>query len=110
MKILKESFKETLMSVSPVVIIVILLSLFVVDITSSMMWSFILGALLIIVGLGIFLYGIETGMEPAGKKFGNTVAETASRWLIAFISFILGFSVTVEIGRASWRERVLDRV
>lgn len=95
MKILKESFKETLMSVSPVVIIVILLSLFVVDITSSMMWSFILGALLIIVGLGIFLYGIETGMEPAGKKFGNTVAETASRWLISFISFILGFSVTV---------------
>ncbi len=95
MKILKESFKETLMSVSPVVIIVILLSLFMVDVTSSMMWSFILGALLIIVGLGIFLYGIETGMEPAGEKFGNTVAETASRGLITFISFILGFSVTI---------------
>lgn len=60
-----------------------------------MLGSFILGALLIIIGLGIFLYGIEIGMEPVGQKFGNIVAESGSRWMIAFLSFIIGFSVTV---------------
>lgn len=95
MKILKAAFKETLIAVMPVVIIVLLLTFFVVDVSQTMLWSFILGALLIIIGLGIFLYGIETGMEPVGEKFGTMVADSDSRVLIAFISFIIGFSVTV---------------
>jgi hypothetical protein len=95
MNILKASFKETILSVTPVIVIVLFLSLFIVEVSGVMFWSFILGVLLIISGLTIFLYGIETGMEPVGQNFGNLVAESNSQWMIAIISFIIGFSVTV---------------
>lgn len=95
MKLLKDKFKETLLSVSPILIIVLLLSLFIVDVGSVMLWSFILGTILVILGLTLFLYGIETGMEPAGNMFGGLIANSRSGIFIAFISFILGFSVTI---------------
>lgn len=95
MKILINSFKETILSVTPVVVIVLILSILFVDVSSSMLWSFLLGSLSIIIGLGIFLYGIETGMKPVGQKFGNMVVESKSRWLIGLISFIIGFTVTI---------------
>lgn len=95
MQILKDTFKETVLSVTPVIVIVLFLSLFIVDVASTMFWSFILGVLFIITGLTVFLYGIETGMEPVGQNFGTMVAESKSQWVIALISFIIGFTVTV---------------
>lgn len=95
MDILKNTFKETLIAVMPVVIIVLLLVFFIVDVTSTLFWSFLIGSLLIILGLSLFLYGIETGLEPVGQKIGNMVAETKSQFWIGLISFIIGFSVTV---------------
>lgn len=95
MQLLLDKFKETLFSVLPVVAIVLLLSLFIVEVSYSMMGSFLLGTFLLIIGLTIFLYGIETGMEPVGTMFGKMIAESISNWIIAFISFILGFAVTI---------------
>lgn len=95
MHIFKESFKETLLSITPIVVIVLLLSLFLVDVTSQMMWSFVIGAFLVLIGLTIFLYGIEMGMGPIGKKFGEYVANGPSRVIIGLLSFIIGFTITV---------------
>lgn len=92
---LKEFFKETLVSILPVVVIVLILSLLVVDVSHSMLFSFIIGALLVLIGLTIFLYGIETGMAPAGKIFGEYVSDSNSKWLVGLLSFIIGFSITV---------------
>lgn len=91
----REFFKETLFSILPVVVIVLLLSLFVVDVGRSMLFSFIIGALLVLIGLTIFLYGIETGMAPVGKIFGEYVADSSSKWMVGLLSFIIGFSITV---------------
>lgn len=95
MHIFKKSFKETLLSISPVVLIVLLFALFIVDVSTQMMLGFIIGALLILIGLTIFLYGVETGMGPIGEKFGEYLAEGPSKVIIAFLSFIIGFAITV---------------
>ena len=92
---LKEFFKETLYSILPVVVIVLILSLLVVDVSHSMLFSFIIGAVLVLIGLTIFLYGIEKGMAPVGKIFGDYVADSSSRWIVGLLSFIIGFSITV---------------
>ncbi len=95
MTIFKNAFKETLGAVLPVIFIVFLLTIFVVEVSQTILWSFILGALFIILGLSIFLYGIEIGMDPVGEKFGRLVADSSSQLIIAILSFITGFSVTV---------------
>lgn len=91
----KEFFKETLLSISPVVIIVLLLSFFVIDVSRLMIISFIVGSILVLIGLTIFLIGIDTGMAPLGKILGEYVSDNPSKWMIGLLSFIIGFSITV---------------
>ncbi|MDK6232712.1 DUF1538 domain-containing protein [Aerococcus sp. UMB10185] len=95
MDVLIDKFKEVAFSVIPLVVIVLLISMFAVNVPSTMMMSFVIGAVLILVGLTIFLFGIEIGMTPIGNHLGAHVAGSPSRIAIAVLSFIIGFAVTI---------------
>ena len=95
MQIMKKTFNETIITVAPVIAIALLLNKFLVDISQTLYLRFILGVIMIIRGLTIFLYGIETGVEPVSEQFGHLVAESKSQWIIPVISFFIGFAVTV---------------
>ncbi|WP_198439573.1 DUF1538 domain-containing protein [Aerococcus urinae] len=95
MDVLIDSFKETAYSVLPVVAIVLVLSFFVVDVPANMLLAFIIGAILLMLGLTIFLTGIDVGMTPIGNHLGHYVAGNSSVKVIAVISFIIGFAVTI---------------
>lgn len=95
MELLTDKLKEVLASVLPIVVIVLILSFFFVDVSPDMMLRFIIGAILLILGLTIFLFGVDVGMAPIGEHMGVLVAESTTRRMVALFSFILGFSVTV---------------
>ncbi|MBG9979682.1 DUF1538 domain-containing protein [Facklamia sp. DSM 111018] len=95
MELLTDKLKEVLASVLPIVVIVLILSFFFVDVSQDMMLRFVIGAILLILGLTIFLFGVDVGMAPIGEHMGVLVAESTTRKVVALLSFILGFSVTV---------------
>lgn len=95
MKLLTNKFIEVVSSVLPIVFIVAILAIFFVDVSGQMLGRFVIGAILLIIGLTIFLFGIDIGMEPIGKYMGETVALSQSKWFVLGITFIIGFSVTV---------------
>lgn len=95
MQLLYDKLKETMTSVLPIVVIVFLLSLFMVDIPGDMMIRFIIGAVCLILGLTIFLLGIDVGMTPIGEKMGESIVKSSSIKFILFLTFLIGFSVTV---------------
>lgn len=95
LNLLMDKIKEVLASILPVVGIVILLSLTVVDIDGEMMGRFFIGAILLLIGLAIFLTGVDVGMTPIGEHLGESVARSKTHIGVLALSFLIGFSVTI---------------
>ncbi|MCF6463205.1 DUF1538 domain-containing protein [Clostridium sp. Cult1] len=95
MNILFNKFKEVSFSVLPITLLVIVLSFTLVPLEMEMFIRFIIGAILVIIGLGIFLFGAEIGISPIGNLMGETIAKTNKSYIVGILGFVLGFFITV---------------
>ena len=93
---LKEKLKESLTSVFPVFIIVLLLCFFVPGVSVSVLTSFIFGTVLVIVGTGIFNLGADISMTPMGGYVGAQMTKSRKIWLIILLSFLVGVMITMS--------------
>lgn len=94
--ILVEKIKESLSSVLPVTAIVFLLLITVAPVNASILISFILGTLLLIVGMGFFTLGAELSMMPMGQYVGSKMTKTKKLWLILLVSLFVGVMITIS--------------
>lgn len=95
MHILLKKFKEVSFSVIPITLLVVILSFVFVPLEQDVFFRFIIGAVFVIIGLGIFLFGAELGVGPIGNYMGKDVAESNSTIYVAILGFILGFLITI---------------
>ncbi len=95
MDILREKFRDVSVSVIPIVIIVLLLTFFIVPVESVLLYRFIIGAIIIIIGLAIFLFGADLGIRAIGELMGGYVAKSNKISIVAVMGFLLGFLITV---------------
>lgn len=95
-KKLREKTSESLQAVLPIIVIVVLLSLTVAPMEPGTMLAFLLGGLLVIVGMMLFSVGAEVAMEPMGSVVGARVTRTRKLWLILLLSFFLGVMITIS--------------
>lgn len=93
---LKEKIIESLTSIIPVSIIVFLLSFLLVPIRIDMLMVFIVGSLLLILGMGMFMIGADMAMMPIGEFIGAALTKSRKLWSILFISFLIGTVVTIS--------------
>lgn len=93
MNVLLQKFKEVIIAVLPITIIVLILNFTAAPIGTELIWKFVIGALFIIFGLTIFLFGTEIGVQPIGQLMGSTLAKKRNVWLIVIFGFILGFLI-----------------
>ena len=93
---LKEKLTESLQAVLPIVCIVLVLCFSVAPISPSILLCFLMGAVMIVLGLMFFTLGAETSMTPMGEKVGAAMTRTKNLWIIVPVSFILGFIITIS--------------
>ena len=86
--------KETAVSVLPVMAIVLFLGLTFVPLDKGLLLRFIVGGLLLIIGLTIFLLGVDLGIQPMGERCGAELTKKRSLTLLLLTAFIIGFIVT----------------
>lgn len=91
---LTEKLKEVLMSVLPITFIVLILHFTVSPLETDRLYAFLIGSFLVIIGLTIFLFGINQGLEPIGHDVGNTITHSNSYAVVITVSLILGFFVS----------------
>ena len=94
--ILSEKIKESLASVLPVSGIVFLLFATLTPVSPAMLVAFLLGAVLLILGMGLFTLGAETAMTPMGEYVGSRLTKSRNVLLIVLISFFVGVMITVS--------------
>ena len=90
-----EKLLESLRSTLPIIVIVTMLCLTIAPLQTDLLLSFLLGSVLLIVGMGLFSLGAEISMTPIGSKIGTSLTRSRNLPLILSVSFLLGFAVTV---------------
>lgn len=58
--------------------------------------AFLIGAVLLIIGMMFFTLGVELSMTPMGERVGTSMTQSKKLWVMILLSFILGFIITVS--------------
>ena len=94
-KKLKEKISEALSSVLPITVIVLLLSFTLAPMPIGTLVLFLLGAGLLIVGMGFFSLGADIAMMPMGDQMGRRLGVSQNLIFIALVCFLIGMTVTI---------------
>jgi len=92
----KEKFSETLKAVFPILVIVLLLCFSITPIPPSILVTFLIGAVMLIMGMLLFNVGVETSMTPIGERVGSIMTRSKNVFLMVLISFIMGMVITIS--------------
>lgn len=92
---LKAKIQESLASVLPITAIVLAISVFLVPMDVGTFLLFLVGAVMLIVGMGMFQLGAEISMTPIGEGIGVSLSRSKKIGLMALISLIMGVLITI---------------
>ncbi len=87
-------FKEVLISVIPITAIVLILHFTVTPLETDQLLAFLIGSVLVVLGLTVFLFGIDQGLEPVGQGIGNTITRSNSYAVLITVCLVLGFFIS----------------
>ncbi len=88
--------KESLVSVLPVTLIVLLLNLTpLVNFNRQETIVFLASAAVLILGMGLFNLGADIAMTPMGEQVGSGLSKSGSVSVLLLVCFIMGVFITV---------------
>ena len=94
-KILKEKLNEALASVLPITAIVLLLSVTITPMPLETVALFLVGAVLLIVGMAFFQLGTDVSMTPMGEGIGAELPKTKNLFAVIGITLLIGILITI---------------
>ncbi len=96
MRELRSKILEALISALPVTAIVYILALTpLVDLTAVELIAFTVGAVLLILGIGLFNLGADIAMTPMGVHMGSGLSKQKKLSVLLIVCFIMGMLITV---------------
>lgn len=95
MNAIVSKLKESLFSVLPITAIVILLHFTLTPISVPELIRFIIGSVLIVVGLTVFLLGVDICITPIGKTVGGAIVKFNKVWIVVVAGLALGFFISI---------------
>ena len=93
--VFKKPLHESLTSVLPVMLIVLVLCFTIAPVPNNAMVAFLLGGLMLIAGMGLFTLGSEMSMIPLGQAVGSEITRRKKVWIITVVGFLIGMIITV---------------
>ncbi len=93
---LREKTMESLSAVLPITGIVLLISIFLVPMELGSLVMFVVGAIMLILGMGFFQLGAEMSMTPIGEGIGVQISRTRKVLVVLLIGFVMGAIITIS--------------
>lgn len=91
----KEKLLEVIKAIAPLIIVICIFQLTLAPASTTLFFQFLIGSLMIIVGLILFFMGIDIGILPMGRFIGAALPQKRSLLLIIAVAFSLGFVTTI---------------
>lgn len=96
MKELWEKIKEALVSALPVTAIVYILALTpLFGLSQTELITFTVGAVMLVLGIGLFSLGADLAMTPMGAHVGSGLSRQKKLGLLLSVCFVLGMLITI---------------
>ncbi len=92
---LKEKILESIAAVVPITVIVFLLSISWIPLHTGTFLLFLFGALMLILGMGLFTLGADMAMIPMGEGIGVSLSKSRTRMVPLLICLMLGILITI---------------
>lgn len=89
--LLSHSFRNLL----PIIVVVLVFQLLIIRQVPDDWLSMAIGLLVVVLGVALFLQGLELGIFPIGKNLSNEFARKGSLPLLMIFGFCLGFAAVV---------------
>ena len=83
------------MDIFPIIVVIVFFQLAIIQKPFPQLNQTIFGIFLVVMGLFIFILGLESALFPIGEKMANELALKGNPWWIIFFGFALGFSTTI---------------
>ena len=94
-KNLAVKIRESLSSVLPIALLVLLLHFTLAPLPKYTLILFCFGTVLLIFGMGLFTLGADLAMMPMGERIGAKLTESRKLWLVVGICFVMGMLITI---------------
>ncbi len=95
LNVIVSKFKEVLFSVLPITVLVLILNFTVSPIDTTLIIRFLIGSFFVVLGLTIFLIGVDIGITPLGGLTGTSFARSNKLWIVLIAGLILGFFISI---------------
>lgn len=96
LKELREKIVEALISALPITAIVYLLAMTpMFDFSKTELITFTIGAVLLVLGIGMFNLGADLAMTPMGSHVGSGLSKQRKLGLLLAVCFVLGMLITI---------------
>lgn len=79
----------------PIILVVVIFQVFILRQPLPNVGDLLIGLLLVIVGLALFVKGLELGLFPIGDNMAHALAKKGSSFWLVLFAFALGFSTTI---------------
>ncbi|MDR0853048.1 MAG: DUF1538 domain-containing protein [Clostridiales Family XIII bacterium] len=93
--IITEKLKESIKSLLPIVVIVLILNFTMAPMPFAVRGMFLIGALLLMIGMAVFTLGADLAMMPIGEHLGMYLSKSRKIWFIVIASLLMGTMVTI---------------
>lgn len=90
-----EKIKEVILSVLPISLVVVILHFTLTPLEPRIFANFLIGSFLMIIGMPIFLQGIDISITPIGEQTSGVLAKSNKLWIILFGGCFFGFIVSI---------------
>ncbi|GEK92115.1 DUF1538 domain-containing protein [Alkalibacterium kapii] len=95
MTIISEKLLQVTRSVTPIFLFVWLIHFFLVPFSPAVLTAFVLGTVCIVIGLTLFLVGVEIAISPIGDYIGKGIARSNKISILIIVGLILGFMISM---------------
>ena len=95
-KELRDKIVEALISALPITVIVYLMALTpMFEFSTVELITFTIGAVLLVLGIGLFNLGADLAMTPMGTHVGSGLSKQRKLGLLLVVCFVLGMLITI---------------
>ena len=95
MYLLLDKVKDILYAVLPITFIVIILNFTLVPLGNTEFMRFIVGTIFVILGLSIFLFGVDLSISKIANLLGRHLTQSNSVYIVLIAGLILGFFISI---------------